>query len=192
MKYKSYRIRLKRHILQGQPVPGVWPCSILLHSRGEVWNEAARASQEPLPSFPAAQHTGHPSWIPLPHWDSVRWGWAQELGVGVPGQKHSRTMALALLKWGSLIEKPRALQLSSNSKEIQCRMDCPNICFPVCTQQLQGLWDIRREMSWRGMSREFGCCVCEIQLICAAQSPGCQALVWIKNTMYAFCFSSVT
>lgn len=81
MKYDNPRVRLI-HILQGQPIPGIWPCSLLLCSRGEVWNEATRTSQKPLPALPEAKCTGHPGRIPLPHWDSVRWGRAEELGGG--------------------------------------------------------------------------------------------------------------
>lgn len=163
VKYKNYRIILKRlNILQGQPLPGIWPCSILLHSRREVWNEAAWGSQEPLPSVPAAECTGSPSWVPLPHWDSVRWGWAQKLGVGCPWIEKTPRAGLHTSGMG----KPKALELSSNLKEIQHgvnMLSCHflNICFTVITQKSQGLWDIMREMRWYRMSRESDCCILE-------------------------------
>lgn len=90
------RIRLKPSVLQGQPLPGVRPRSLLLRPRGKVRDEAARTSQKPLPPLPAAQHAGHPGRVPLPHGDSVSRGGGWSGRARDQGGKCDRQSATAL------------------------------------------------------------------------------------------------
>lgn len=114
------RIRLKPSVLQGQPLPGVRPRSLLLRPRGKVRDEAARTSQKPLPPLPAAQHAGHPGRVPLPHGDSVSRGRAG--GRGGRGTKAGSVIGKAPqhcvvpLGRGASTEKPKLPELTDSPR----------------------------------------------------------------------------